>query len=61
MQDTEKTSEAGSFKNIRVITSYTLEDSHIGRNMQCETVTTYFYNKAARRWQHNLQNPLTQD
>jgi hypothetical protein len=32
VQDTEKTSEAGSFKNMRVITSYTLEDGHIGRN-----------------------------
>jgi hypothetical protein len=33
MQDTEKTSEADSFKNMRVITSYTYEDGHIGRNM----------------------------
>jgi ribosomal protein S25 len=33
VQDTEKTSEADSFKNMRVITSYTLEDGHIGRNM----------------------------
>jgi hypothetical protein len=54
----KKTSEADSFKNMRVITSYTLEDGRIGRNMQCETVTTYLYNKAARRRQHNLQNPL---
>jgi hypothetical protein len=33
VQDTEKTSEADSFKNMRVITSYTPEDGHIGRNM----------------------------
>jgi hypothetical protein len=33
VQDTEKTSEADSFMNMRVITSYTLEDGHIGRNM----------------------------
>jgi hypothetical protein len=33
VQDTEKTSEADSFKSMRVITSYTLEDGHIGRNM----------------------------
>jgi hypothetical protein len=58
MQDTEKTSEADSFKNMRVITSYTLEDGHIGRNVYCKTVTTYLYNKSARRRQHNLQNPL---
>jgi hypothetical protein len=53
-----QTSEADSFKNMRVITSYTPEDGHIGQNMKCETVTTYLYNKAACRWQHNLQNPL---
>jgi hypothetical protein len=33
VQDTEKTSEADSFKNMRVITAYTPEDGHIGRNM----------------------------
>jgi hypothetical protein len=33
LQDTEKTSEADSFKNMRVITSYTPEDGHIGRNI----------------------------
>jgi hypothetical protein len=33
MQDTEKTREADTFKNMRVITFYTLEDGHIGRNM----------------------------
>jgi hypothetical protein len=33
VQDTEKNSEAGSFKNMRVITSYAPEDGHIGRNM----------------------------
>jgi hypothetical protein len=33
VQDTEKTSEADSFKNMRVITSYTPEGGHIGRNM----------------------------
>jgi ribosomal protein S25 len=33
VQDTEKTSEADSFKNIKVITSYTLEDGHIGLNI----------------------------
>jgi hypothetical protein len=42
----------------RIVTSYTPEDGHLGRNMQCETVTTYLYNKAACRRQHNLQNPL---
>jgi hypothetical protein len=33
VQNTEKTSEADPFKNMRVITSYTPEDGHIGRNM----------------------------
>jgi uncharacterized membrane protein len=33
VQDTEEASEAGSFKNMRVITSYIHEDGHIGRNM----------------------------
>jgi hypothetical protein len=56
----KKTSEADSFKSIRVITSYAPEYGHIGRNMYCETVATYFYNKAARRRKHNLQNPLAE-
>jgi hypothetical protein len=33
IQDTEKTNEADSVKNMRVITSYTAEDGHIGRNV----------------------------
>jgi hypothetical protein len=28
-----KTSEADSFRNMKVKTSYTLEDGHVGRNM----------------------------
>jgi hypothetical protein len=61
----QKTSEADSFRNMKVKISYTLEDGHVGRNMWCKTVaakyktvTTIIYNKAARRRQHNLQNPL---
>jgi hypothetical protein len=33
IQIQKKSSEADSFKNMRVITSYTPEDGHIGRNM----------------------------
>jgi hypothetical protein len=28
-----KTSEADSFRNIKIKASYTLEDGHVGRNM----------------------------
>jgi hypothetical protein len=42
-----KSSEADSFRNMKIKISYTLADGHIGRKMWCKTVTTNIYNKAA--------------
>jgi hypothetical protein len=36
----KKNGEADSFRNMKLKISYTLEDGHVGRNMQCKTVTT---------------------
>jgi hypothetical protein len=35
-----ETSEADSFRNMKVKTSYTPEDGNVGRNMKCKTATT---------------------